>query len=241
VAKRVTAKQVNEAGGEYARMSARYGEHDQGVQRAYIRFLELKSLWQQQNPGRVFGKTKRNPAAHAPAPTPEQIKRGVGRSTRTAERAVLHTDADGAVVWLLWADAAQVWEFDTQSDALAFLRRAGFDPERRASNPVPASSALGPTRSQVLAAARLREDFTGHTPRMKDIVKMPKPRYPDAAMVVGELDGLLYTTVRDGKVESYIHRFRQRSRPLLCVSPDGKTLFMLGGAYSFTERGIVDE
>lgn len=108
-------------------------------------------------------------------------------------------------------------------------------------NPVPASSALGARRAQVLAAARLREDFTGHAPRMRDVVKIPKPEYPDAVLVVGECDGILYTTVRDGEVESYIHRFRKKSRPLLCASPDGKTLYLLGGAYSFTERGIVDK
>jgi len=108
-------------------------------------------------------------------------------------------------------------------------------------NPVPASSAVrNRTRADVLTAARLREDFTGHPPRMRDVVKIEKPEYPSVLMVVGECDGVLYSTVRDGKLERYIHRFRQKSRPLLCVSPDGKSLYLLGGAYSFTDRGIVD-
>jgi hypothetical protein len=111
----------------------------------------------------------------------------------------------------------------------------------RRRNPVPASSALERRRAELLAAARLREDFTGHRPRAKDVVRIAKPVYPDAVVVIGECDGVQYTTVRDGEVESYIHRFGKNSRPLLCSSPDGKQLFLLGGAYSFTDRGIVDK
>jgi len=62
----------------------------------------------------------------------------------------------------------------------------------------------------------------------------------DVAFKIGECDGLLYTTVRDGVKESYIHKFKKKSRPLLVSSHDGKQLFLLGGRYDFTERGIVD-
>lgn len=58
---------------------------------------------------------------------------------------------------------------------------------------------------------------------------------------VGELDGVLYTTVRDGQTEKYIHKFRKKSRPLLAASHDGKSLHILGGEYEFTERGIEDK
>lgn len=64
---------------------------------------------------------------------------------------------------------------------------------------------------------------------------------PDVGLKIGHLDGVLYTTVRDGKTEKYIHKFKRSSRPLLAVSFDGKNLIMLGGAYQFTERGIVDK
>jgi hypothetical protein len=60
-------------------------------------------------------------------------------------------------------------------------------------------------------------------------------------MLVGDLDGVLYTTVRDGKTEKYVHRFRKRSRPLLVSAHDGKSLHILGGEYEFTERGIEDK
>lgn len=88
-------------------------------------------------------------------------------------------------------------------------------------------------------AAALYQDFTGHAARV--LARIKKPVYPDAVVVIGECDGLLYTTVRDGEVESYIHRFRKKSRPLLCCSEDGHTLYLLGGAYRFTDRGIIDK
>lgn len=59
-------------------------------------------------------------------------------------------------------------------------------------------------------------------------------------LVVGELDGVLYSTTRDGKREKYIHRFRRKSRPLLAASHDGKTLRIVGGRFEFTEAGIED-
>ena len=95
------------------------------------------------------------------------------------------------------------------------------------------------TRRAVHSAQMLFEDFTGHAGRV--VAKIKKPVYPDAVVVIGECDGVLYTTRRDGKMESYIHRFKARSRPLLCSSADGKTLYLLGGAYRFTDRGIIDK
>lgn len=94
-------------------------------------------------------------------------------------------------------------------------------------------------RRSLQEAARLYERFTGHPGKL--VARIPKPRYPNAVVVIGECDGVLYTTVRDGQLESYVHRFKSKSRPLLCVSQDGTTLYLLGGAYRFTERGIVDE
>lgn len=66
------------------------------------------------------------------------------------------------------------------------------------------------------------------------------PDLPKSAAVIGELDAVQYTTIRDGRVEAYEHRFRAGDRPMLCTSPDGRQLLIVGGAYVFTERGIVD-
>ncbi|NCA24613.1 MAG: hypothetical protein EBS91_08475, partial [Betaproteobacteria bacterium] len=60
-------------------------------------------------------------------------------------------------------------------------------------------------------------------------------------VAIGEVDGILYSTVRDGVLEKYIHKFRKRDKPLFVVAPDGKALYLVGGNYTFTERGIVDD
>jgi hypothetical protein len=95
------------------------------------------------------------------------------------------------------------------------------------------------TRSQVNKAAQLYEDFSGH--EAEEIGKIDIPVPPKVAACIGEIEGVIYNTVRDGKFERYIHKFKADSRPLFCVSPDGKQLLMIGGSYDFTERGIVDK
>jgi|SRR5208282_2906572 len=92
--------------------------------------------------------------------------------------------------------------------------------------------------AQIRKAGKLYADFTGHADL--DIVKAKIPSIPYVLVEIGKIDGLLYTTVRDGVTERYIHRFKAKSRPLFAVSPDGKLLFLLGGAFTFGERGIVD-
>ena len=87
-------------------------------------------------------------------------------------------------------------------------------------------------------AARRFSDFTGHAPEYLERVKLSTPKI---GLVIGDLDGILYTTVRDGKTEKYVHRFKRKSRPLLISSSDGKSLHIVGGQYKFTDRGIVDK
>lgn len=61
--------------------------------------------------------------------------------------------------------------------------------------------------------------------------------FPDTMLHVGRCSGILYIT-DEGK--EFIHEFRPNSRPQLVASHDGKTLALLGGAFQFTDRGIVD-
>lgn len=110
---------------------------------------------------------------------------------------------------------------------------------------VPPSSGAGRKRAASFArgrdarrAALLYERFTGHDG--VDRITADVPDLPKSAAVIGELDAVQYTTVRDGRTEHYEHRFRGGDKPLLCVSPNGQQLLILGGAYVFTERGIVD-
>lgn len=57
---------------------------------------------------------------------------------------------------------------------------------------------------------------------------------------MGRLDGVLYTTVRDGKTEKYIHEFSEKAAPILAASADGDELRIVGGQFEVTERGIED-
>lgn len=96
----------------------------------------------------------------------------------------------------------------------------------------------GERLDMIREAARLYRDFTGDEGEL--VGKVRKIEWPKVAAVIGEMDGVLYSTVRDGVDEKYIHKFKKGSRPLLCTSHDGKTLIIVLGKYRFTDRGIVD-
>lgn len=93
-------------------------------------------------------------------------------------------------------------------------------------------------KEQFARASQLFADFSGHdaSPWARVRIEVPK-----VALVVGRCDGVLYTTMRDGRIEKYIHRFKAKVAPALCASPDGRQLFLVGGSFEFTERGIVDD
>lgn len=92
-------------------------------------------------------------------------------------------------------------------------------------------------KTRIRKAIDLFRRFRGEEPEFIDSRRLP---VHDVCMLIGFCDGVLYTTSRDGKTEKYIHKFTGQSRPLLISSWDGKQLYMLGGAYNFTDEGIVD-
>ncbi|MES9855935.1 MAG: hypothetical protein ABW166_04935 [Sedimenticola sp.] len=92
-------------------------------------------------------------------------------------------------------------------------------------------------KERITDSAELFEEFTGHEADSMEAVEFD---IPDVVIEIGTADGIMYTTVRDGKKEKYIHRFKKKSRPLLAVSSDGKQLMLIGGSYQFTEKGIED-
>ncbi|MGH8744389.1 MAG: hypothetical protein ACREUY_08950, partial [Burkholderiales bacterium] len=96
----------------------------------------------------------------------------------------------------------------------------------------------GAVRVAAARVSKIYEEFTGHGG--ETIARIAAPKIPDAVAVIGECDGIMYSTVRDGELEKYIHQFKKKSRPLFCVSPDRK-IWLIGGEYTFTERGIVDK
>lgn len=92
--------------------------------------------------------------------------------------------------------------------------------------------------ADVRKAASLYQRFSGH--KAEEIAEIDLPAVPPVGVAIGDIDGILYTTIRDGVTEHYKHEFAKSDRPLFVVSPDGKQLFIVGGRYRFTERGIVD-
>lgn len=119
--------------------------------------------------------------------------------------------------------------------------------KRKRRNPVPPSSwKLAPAK--VRDAARLYKDFSGHDGEVIAAFDTQRERVPGiltergkhVLIAVGYLDGLMYETVRDGKTEKYVHEFKQHARPLLAVSHDGRSAYILGGEWRFTDRGFVD-
>ncbi len=83
-------------------------------------------------------------------------------------------------------------------------------------------------------AKRLYRKFHDAPPGRLDRVNLP---VHDVVLKIGECTHVAYRT-EDG--ENYIHRFKKGSRAVLAVSPDGKQLYLIGGRYEFTDRGIVD-
>lgn len=93
------------------------------------------------------------------------------------------------------------------------------------------------SKAKIAKAAQLYEQFTGHDAEWYQKVDV---EWPEVALQVGQCDGILYTTVRDQKTEHYIHKFKKTARPTLVASHDGRTISLIGGNYTFTDRGIVD-
>lgn len=113
--------------------------------------------------------------------------------------------------------------------------KVGYEgPNELKKNPAPRSPRSSPESA---AAARRFQAFTGHKATRSKRVSVPTAR---AGLAIGPVLQVAYETTRDGKLEKYLHRFAPHARPLLAASHDGRSLFMLGGAYRFTERGIVD-
>jgi hypothetical protein len=92
--------------------------------------------------------------------------------------------------------------------------------------------------AELRQAARRLQEFTGSEPT--EIIEVPDYR-SKAGLVVGKLDGVPYETVRAGRVERYLHKFKKNARPLLATSPDGREVRIVGGRFQFTEAGFVDD
>lgn len=90
------------------------------------------------------------------------------------------------------------------------------------------------------AAEKLFEDFTGQPADRVAVLDVPNLREGEQLVMVGTVVAIAYEAVRDGQRDHYEHAFRKSSRPVLAASSDGKRLYLLAGAYEFTDHGIED-
>lgn len=87
------------------------------------------------------------------------------------------------------------------------------------------------------AAQRRFKRFHGRDARPGEIVRIELTGIADA-FLVGDLEGVIYRTRDDG--QRYVHEFKKSARPVLYVTDDGRQIYALAGAYSFTDRGFED-
>ena len=93
-------------------------------------------------------------------------------------------------------------------------------------------------RSDYAAAKELYREFTGEAPDRLDTIRLPSYK---VAIVIGECDGLMYTTQSAGETERYIFEFtRTRARRMLCVTQDEKQLLLVGVSCKSRDSGIND-
>lgn len=110
---------------------------------------------------------------------------------------------------------------------------------RRILSPVRENPASDLSPVDVQRGRKLYERFTGRAAEHERMIR--RPELPDALTCIGEISVIQYVAERDGKAYEFRHPFRAKSRPLLCVTPDGKMVLALGGAWTFTEDGFVDD
>lgn len=86
-------------------------------------------------------------------------------------------------------------------------------------------------------AFKLAEEFREKTPTR---VKRISYRVPSALMIMGHIEFIGYRTTHGGELVLYKHEFSPGSRPHLAAGSKRNQLFIVGGRYRVTDRGIVD-
>lgn len=110
------------------------------------------------------------------------------------------------------------------------VRGGGAPKKKTVANPAARDEALR-------EAAAALEAFSGHGAEHVEHYVLAGS---EAAWGLGPVAAIEYIARRDGETAVYRHEFRRAARPLLASSIDGQQLYLLGGAYSVTDRGIVD-
>lgn len=93
------------------------------------------------------------------------------------------------------------------------------------------------SRRDEAAARRLYRAFREDEPGR---ARAARVRVPRAAAVMGPCEFIGYVTTHRGQVALYIHEFAPGSRPLLAAGARRGELFLVGGRFKVTGRGITD-
>lgn len=92
-------------------------------------------------------------------------------------------------------------------------------------------------RKEFRGAFRLHEAFREKTPTRAKKVSYSIPK---TLMVMGHVEFIGYRTTHGTELVLYKHDFAPGSRPQLAAGPKRNQLFLIGGRYRVTDRGIVD-
>lgn len=82
------------------------------------------------------------------------------------------------------------------------------------------------------------EAFRGFAP--DDIIEDRLPDHTVTGWHMGDVNAVEYDTYRDDEKQYYRHVFKKNARPSLVAAEDGKQLYLTGGNYRVTDRGIED-
>jgi len=91
--------------------------------------------------------------------------------------------------------------------------------------------------SDIKRAARLHRAFREEPTRYARKVPFAVPH---AVAVMGHVEFIGYVTTHGGKAHLYIHEFAAGSRPMMTAGSKRNQLFLVGGRYTVTSRGITD-
>lgn len=86
-------------------------------------------------------------------------------------------------------------------------------------------------------AAELYQSFREEKPRRARKLKVA---IPEAVAVMGHCEFVGYVTTHRGKTALYMHEFAPGSRPVLAAGKGRGQLYLIGGRFTVTGRGIVD-
>jgi hypothetical protein len=118
------------------------------------------------------------------------------------------------------------------------MRRTGAQRPGRVDRSTPLRQAQGPVmRRGVLQGMALYREFNRFGPSR--VLKLAQCRIiPPVVVELGELVGLIYRSDKGqrGRLRTYIHFLEDP--PRLVSNPEGSQLYIVGGSYRVTRRGI---